>query len=189
MIYETIITTRNGDGTVHIAPMGIHVEHDRYLIQPFKPSTTLDNLARTRQAIINMTDDVMIFAGCLTGHRQWPTCKAQRIDSEVLQAALDHVEVEVDTFEEDELRPKFYCKAVYRENHYPFRGFNRAQAAVLEAAILVSRLHRLPLEKIENEIRYLQIAVDKTAGERERTAWGWLMARIEEHKQEQQAAQ
>jgi hypothetical protein len=53
---------------------------------------------------------------------------------------------------------------------------------VVEAAILVSRLHMLPSEKIEREIGYLQIAIDKTAGPRERQAWDWLMQRIAEHK-------
>ena len=44
-----------------------------------------------------------------------------------------------------------------------------------------ARLHMLPPEKVEREIGYLQIAIDKTAGPRERQAWGWLMQRIEQH--------
>jgi hypothetical protein len=40
----------------------------------------------------------------------------------------------------------------------------------------------LPPEKIEREIAYLQIAIDKTAGPRERQAWAWLMERIAEHR-------
>ncbi|MCH7697020.1 MAG: DUF447 family protein [Proteobacteria bacterium] len=186
MIYETIITTRNADGTVHIAPMGIHIADGRYMIQPFKPSTTLDNLLRTKQAIINMTDDVMIFAGCLTGRRDWPTRQASSVDGELLDAALAHVEVEVTSVEEDELRPRFYCNKVYEQTHAPFKGFNRGQAAVLEAAILVSRLSILSQEKIKSEIDYLKIAIDKTAGEKEKTAWAWLMTRIEEHEKEKQ---
>jgi hypothetical protein len=57
-------------------------------------------------------------------------------------------------------------------------GFNRAQAAVVEAAILVSRLEMLPRDKIEQEISYLQIAVSKTAGAAEQEAWQWLMELI-----------
>jgi hypothetical protein len=66
--------------------------------------------------------------------------------------------------------------------HAPFRGFNRAQAAVVEAAILVSRLHMLPADKIDREIEYLKIAIDKTAGPREREAWEWLMERVSVHR-------
>ena len=38
----------------------------------------------------------------------------------------------------------------------------------------------LPVEKIQQEIAYLTIAIDKTAGSKELEAWGWLMARIKE---------
>ena len=65
--------------------------------------------------------------------------------------------------------------------HRPFQGFNRAQAAVLELAILVSRLDRLPFDKIAHEIEYLRIALEKTAGPRERESWNWLMTRISDH--------
>ena len=39
-------------------------------------------------------------------------------------------------------------------------------------------------EKIEAEVNYLRIAVEKTAGEYEWQAWGWLMERIDNHKSE-----
>jgi hypothetical protein len=73
-------------------------------------------------------------------------------------------------------------ECVHRETHAPFPGFNRAQAAVVEGAILVSRLFMLPKEKVDSEIDYLRIAIDKTAGDAERTAWHWLMQAIEEHR-------
>ena len=49
---------------------------------------------------------------------------------------------------------------------------------MIEAAILVSRLHMLPAEKIDLEMDYLRIAVEKTAGPREQEAWQWLVDRI-----------
>ena len=63
--------------------------------------------------------------------------------------------------------------------HGAFQGFNRAQAAVLECAVLVSRLKMLPPEKVEAELQYLEIAISKTASEREQIAWSWLMERID----------
>lgn len=178
MINETIITTLNEDGSVHIAPMGVRHEDDFYVIAPFKPSTTLKNLQRSGQAVINMTDDVRIFAGCLTGHYDWPTIEVSAINGKRLAAALSHIEIEVAHQEGDGLRPVFYCSEKHQETHAPFMGLNRAKAAVLEAAVLVSRLHMLPDEKIDNEIEYLQIAIDKTASKHELEAWGWLMSRI-----------
>lgn len=178
MIRECIVTSRREDGGTHIAPMGVHVVDQNLVIAPFKPSATLENLHRHGCAVINYVDDVRIFAGCLTGRRAWPVYEAERIDVMRLRDCLAHTEVEVDSVEADELRPRFYCRAVYAANHASFQGFNRAQAAVIEAAVLVSRLHMLPADKVDREIGYLNIAVQKTAGPQEHEAWGWLMAEI-----------
>ncbi len=190
MIRECIVTTRREDGDTHIAPMGIHVVDEDLIIAPFKPSTTLENLRRCGCAVINYVDDVRIFAGCVIGRRDWPICAADRIDTMRLRDCLAHTEVAIDRVEEDALRPRFYCRAVYEANHASFHGFNRAQAAVIEAAILVSRLHMLPAEKIDREIDYLNIAIQKTAGPREREAWDWLITEIAQfraQKKEQSA--
>lgn len=183
MIYETIVTTLNADGSVHIAPMGVRRKDDFYLVAPFKPSITLENIDRTGTTVINLTDDVRVFAGCITGRRyDWPTRPTEQIDGQRLDVALSHLELQVERKEDDEMRPVFYCRLVHEATHAPFRGFNRAQAAVLEAAILASRLDRLSPVKIAREIEYLGIAIDKTAGRREREAWDWLMERISAHR-------
>ncbi|HEX6843031.1 MAG TPA: DUF447 domain-containing protein [Stellaceae bacterium] len=178
MIIESIIITLGADGAAHIAPMGVIWRDDHPILAPFRPSTTLDNLRHSGSAVINHTDDVRVFAGCLTGRRDWPLKAAERIDGRVLQNALAHQELRVDRVEDDDQRPRFHCRVVLEAAHGTFKGFNRAQAAVIEAAILVSRLHMLPRDKIEREMAYLEIAVSKTAGPREREAWGWLTERI-----------
>ncbi len=182
MILETIVTTQNSEGRTHIAPMGIHVENDSFIILPFKPSTTLNNILDTKVGIINYCDDVRVFAGCLTGRRDWPLKPAYKISGKVLECALAHTEVELIRIEEDETRPKLFCNTLQTANHAPFKGFNRAQFAVLEAAILISRLDMLPLQKIKSDIEYLRIGLEKTAGERELEAWRWLMAVLENHE-------
>ncbi len=178
MIQELIVITQNADGIPHLAPMGVHVHGDEIHILPFKPSTTLANLLETQTAVLNYCDDVRIFAGCLTGRRDW------NLNGLVLEGALAHSEVELVRIEDNETRPTLICKILNTVNHAPFMGFNRAQYSVLEAAILVSRLKMLPLEKIDSEIAYLKIGLEKTAGERELEAWGWLMDAIETFKKE-----
>ena len=190
MIRETIVTTQSAPGAggcVHIAPIGIIQDGDGWVIAPFRPSTTLDNLRANPFAVVNYTDDVRVFAGCLTGRRDWPTRPASVVPGAVLQGALAHAELAVERVTEDQQRPRFRCTIVQEESHAPFHGFNRAQAAVVEAAILVSRLGMLPWDKVEREIAYLEIAVSKTAGPREVEAWGWLMERIEAHRRSLQA--
>jgi len=177
VIFETIVTTR-GEGRDQIAPMGIRRQDDLVVIAPFRPSATLDSLLRARCAVLNFTDDVRVFAGCLTGRYEWPTVPAERVACSRLTDALAHAELELVRVEEDPQRPRLFFREVARFTHAPFAGFNRAQAAVIEGAILVSRLHMLSREKIDAEMQYLSVAVTKTAGPRELEAWGWLNEQI-----------
>jgi hypothetical protein len=180
-IRESIVTTLNADGSAHVAPLGVIEEPPLLVIAPFHPSRTLDNLRRHPFACINYATDVRVFAGCVSRRRtDWPVEPAQRIRGFRLAGALTHAEVEVVEVVEDALRPRFRCRELHEANHAPFRGLNRAQAAVVEAAILVSRLHLLPRDKLEAELAHLRIAVDKTAGPAEREAWGWLVEAVEE---------
>ncbi|NEV63645.1 DUF447 domain-containing protein [Thiorhodococcus minor] len=182
MIHEVIVTTVSEAGEIHIAPMGIRQRDELVVISPFRPSTTLENITQSRCAAVNFTDDVRVFAGCLTGRRNWQTFASERIAAPRLAECLAHREVELVDIEESELRPSLLCRVVHDETHRPFQGFNRAQAAVLELAVLVSRLDRLPFQKVVEEMAYLLAAVEKTAGAREQEAWGWLMERITAHQ-------
>lgn len=179
MIWETIVTSVSSGGDVHIAPMGIREREGRVVLAPFRPSTTLDNLVATGCAVVNLTDDVRVFAGCLTGRRDWPTLPCERVPCVRLATALAHRELRLARVENDEQRPRLHFDVALQQTHGAFRGFNRAQAAVIEASILVSRLHLLPPEKIDGEMKYLAIAIDKTAGPGEREAWSWLVEAIE----------
>ena len=159
-INEIILITENSDGSPHIAPFGMRERDGFILIAPFRPSTSLDNLLSGRSATINTTDDVRVFAGALTGRRQWPGNK-QGLNW-VLDSALSYQALKLVKVEEDAQRPHLYFEVTKEKNLRPFKGYNRAQAAVLELCVLVSRLSMLPLEKVTSEMTYLQIAIDKT---------------------------
>ena len=180
MIRECIVTTQNAEGRPHIAPLGLIEDGNGWIIAPFRPSATLDNLRATPFAVASFTDDVLVFAGCLTGKKDWPTQPAKDVPGVFLDGTLAHLELAVESVEEDDLRPRFHCRIVHEANHAPFKGFNRAQAAVIETAILATRLKMLPREKIETELAYHQIAVEKTAGPREHEAWRILVEKIED---------
>lgn len=181
MIRECIVTTQNDEGRLHVAPLGLIEDGVGWVIAPFRPSATLDNLRATPFAVASFTDDALVFAGCLTGNKDWPTRPAEQVPGAFLEGALAHLELAVEHVEEDELRPRFHCRIVHEGNHAPFKGFNRAQAAVIETAILATRLKMLPREKVETELAYHQIAVEKTAGPREHEAWRILVEKIEDY--------
>lgn len=185
-IFETVVTTQAADGTVHVAPMGVRYREvdgtAGVVLMPFKPSVTHDNILATGHAVLNLLTDTRVIAGCVTGRRQWPTLPAERIAGVRLAAALGHVELRLADVRDDAQRPVLSLARVHDASHAPFIGFNRAQAAVVEGAVLVSRLHMLPDEKIAAEMSYLQIAIDKTAGQAEREAWGWLQQAVATHR-------
>ena len=174
MIRESIVVTVNALGEPHLAPLGLIAEGEAWILAPFHPSTTLDNLRQAPFAVANFTDDVRVFAGCLTGRRDWPLTAATLVAAPRLAATLSHIELVVVEVREHELRPRFVCRVAHRASHAPFLGFNRAQAAVIEGAVLVSRLHMLPRAGVEAELARLEITVGKTAGPAESEAWSWL---------------
>ncbi len=184
LIRECIVSTLNPAGEPHLAPLGLIEEGERWIIAPFRPSTTLRNLELSSRATASFIDDAEIFAGFVTGKRDWPTVSLPQWPVPRLEPALAHAELEVERVEDDEQRPRFYCIVRRIETHRPFLGMNRARAAVLEAAVLATRLNMLPRQKIDSEIAYLKIAIEKTAGPSEKAAWERLMARINAHRTE-----
>lgn len=178
-IFETVVTTMSREGRPHVAPLGVRYRGaDQVVLMPFRPSTTLDNIVTTRHAVLNVVVDTRVFAGCVTGRKTWPTVPAEVVAGVRLADALNHMELELHSQTDDPQRPTLLMNTVLARQHAAFAGFNRAQAAVIEGAVLVSRLHMLPAEKVDTEMRYLQIAIDKTAGPAEHEAWGWLMEAV-----------
>ena len=60
--YETIITTRNDDGSKNAAPIGvICAGSDKIINRIFKGSHTLDNIIREREFTVNITHDPELF--------------------------------------------------------------------------------------------------------------------------------
>ena len=141
------------------------------MIKPYRGTRTLRNLRATGAAVINLTDDILLFAQAALGDPRPPTRHATAIDGAVLADACSWREVAVDAIEGRGPRARVKTRVVARGVGREFIGPNRAAAAVLEASILASRARRLPAGEIRAELARLEVAVDKTAGPRERAAW------------------
>jgi uncharacterized protein len=169
-IIETVTTTINPDGTVNCAAMGVEWGDDVIVIKPFPSTRTLRNLEATGAAVVNITDDILLFAQAALGDPHPPTRPTTTIDGAVLADACSWREVRVDAIDASGPRARVTTQVVDRGTGREFLGFNRACHAVLEASIIASRARWLPAAEIRAELERLQVLVDKTAGPREHEA-------------------
>ena len=174
MIIESILTTMAPDGSINFAPMGVEWGETSIVIKPFLETTTFRNVRETREAVVNLTDDVMLFAQAAISSPQYPWVPATVVRGAVLEAACSWRELEVVTIDDRPPRSRIETLVVHHGHRREFLGFNRASHAVLEAAILATRTHLIPAEEIRAELARLQVIVDKTAGPREVEAMAML---------------
>ena len=81
---------------------------------------------------------------------------------------MAHDEVVVESVKNDKVRPTFKCRIVNQCSHNRFEGFNRADASLIEACILASRVKILGKDFILNSLKNLYIPVEKTGGKLEK---------------------
>ena len=121
-IFETIVTVRGDAGRTQVTPLGVRQQGDWVVLAPFKPSLTLDLLLQSRAAVINCTDDVRVFAGCIVGRRDWPLVPATRVDGVRLASCLAHEEIELAEFIDHAQRPHAGSRG---RTHRAFRAGSR----------------------------------------------------------------
>ena len=178
MIIETIVTTRDANGEVNVAPMGVEwdpsVDDAHIVLKPFLETTTYRNITATRTAVVNLVDDVRVFARAAISNPTYATVPAIAIAGAVLSDCCAWREVEVESIDSTPPRARIETRVVHRGTNRDFIGFNRAAHAVLETAIYATRVHMLPRELLDTELQRLQVIVDKTAGPREFEAMALL---------------
>jgi len=177
-ILETVVTTINPDGGVNCAAMGVEWSEQRIVIKPYRGTRTLRNLRATEVAVVNVTDDILLFSQAALGDPHPPTRQAVSVDGVVLEDACSWREVRVEVIDDSEPRARVSTVVVGSGSGREFLGFNRASYAVLEASILASRARLLDAGDIRAELRRLQVLVDKTAGPREREAMAYVIRHV-----------
>ena len=177
-IIETVVTTLNPDRSVNCGAMGVEWEAARIVIKPYRGTRTLRNLRATGAAVVNVTDDLLLFSQAALGNPRPPTHPAAAVEGAVLDDACSWREVRVEAIDESGPRARVSTVVVDGGTGREFLGLNRARHAVLEASILASRARMLPAADIRAELRRLQVLVDKTAGPREREAMEYVTRHV-----------
>jgi len=182
-LLEGIVTTIGDDGLPHIAPMGpiVDDEFSRLLLRPYCTSATYQNLKRTREGVLHVTDDVDLFARAAVGELTVPPpmFAATAVRSFILADACRWYAFRVVSIDDREERTELVAEVVDQGRLRDFFGFNRAKHAVIEAAILATRIKFLDAEHIRGEFQRLASPVAKTGGHQEIRAFEFLKQYVE----------
>ncbi len=199
LVIEGVLTTENADGSMHVAPIGPHVnlELTSWTLKPFQSSTTFLNLQKSSRAVFHVVDDPLLMAAAVLGlcnpgeHRsaaseildanQIRDLMAAKHDSQfgwILDLSCRYYALSIDQWDLSTPRAIAECSLSHHREIRPFWGWNRARHSILELAILASRVHMIDRTVIDDELNRHKIIVEKTAGAREKSAWELLKSHL-----------
>jgi uncharacterized protein len=183
-LIETVVTTTGSDGVVNCAAMGVRWGEEELVFWPFDATRTLRNLRRHGEAVVHLTDDVLLFVEAALGRPRPALRPASAIDGAVIvevNAWREVVVTEISRAEGELPRSRVRARVVARGTgiRQPL-GLCRARHAAVEASILASRLRWLGATHVSAELDRLQELVDKTAGPRERAAMDYVRRYVSE---------
>jgi hypothetical protein len=177
-LIETVVTTTGSDGVVNCAAMGVRWGQEELVFWPFHATRTLKNLRFRGEAVVHLTDDVLLFVQAALGHPHPAMRPASVIAGSVIEEASGWREVvvaEIGPSEDGMPRSRVRARVVATgTGTQPPLGLCRARHAAVEASILASRLRWLGGERVQAELTRLQDLVDRTAGPRERAAMDYV---------------
>jgi hypothetical protein len=181
VIFEAIL----GVEGPRFAPMGVEPGHDGAasffeagvaVIRPFFSSRTGEEFLRLGHGVLNFPDDVMLFAKtALTD--ELPPSRGPVIDGTPYWWKISAASAGRD---EASGRWEIVCRVEQKNFERPFRPFNRAKNAALEAVILATRLHleENPAEAMRR-IGELETAAERTGGGNEHDIFRFIRSSVE----------
>jgi len=172
MIIETIFSTLDEEGRPNFAPMGVIWEE--MVLRPFRNTITYRNLVSQGQGVVSVTDNVLTFAQSAISNAQFPHFPARKVRGVVLEDVCYWRELEVLSVNEHEERAEICCRVVAKGRKRDFLGFNRGKNAVIEAAILATRLDLNERDEVKIALGRLDGIVAKTGGKEEEEAMKFL---------------
>lgn len=187
MIVEGLLTSTDTNGTPNIAPMGpiVHGDFDSFTLRPWAGSTTFQNLQQTQQGVFHLVDSVSLIAEAAIRRLTTvpDTFPARNIEGLVLEDCCRWFEFQITHIDTTQERSEMTAQVVHAGDRRPFRGFNRARHAIIEMAILATRLHLIPRQEVESALRFLSPAVAKTGAKAEQASFQMLQEHINTYYQ------
>lgn len=170
MIVETIFSTVDEDGKPNFAPMGILWGDEYVTVRPYRNTQTCRNLLSNGYGVANITDNVLAYVQCGLYRVVLPHIPAKAVRGIVYEEACSWMEVEVFSRSGSDDRAELQCRVRHTERRKDFLGFCRAGNAVVEAAILATRVALYDRETVSPKLLHYGEIVGKTGDEDEKEA-------------------
>jgi hypothetical protein len=182
MIIETIFSTLDEYQQPNFAPMGLLWGEESITVRPFRNTRTCQNLLSSGHGVANVSDDVLAFVRCGLLKEILSSFRAKAVPGVVFQGTCSWRELEVVSGGGSDDRAEFKCRVVHKGWQKEFLGFCRAGNAVIEAAILATRLKLHGQETINKKLNYYMKVIEKTGGESEQKAFQLVLDYIHQRK-------
>src|SRR5947208_16877648 len=107
--------------------MGVEWTDEVIVLKPFLETTTYRNVTATGAAVVNLIDDVRVFARAAIANPKYPTVPAVAVRGVVLADCCSWREVEVRSIDSTPPRPRIETAVVHSGTRRDFIAFNRAR--------------------------------------------------------------
>lgn len=183
-ILEGVVTTTNLGGSTHVSPIGPRVDWPitQLMFRPYPGSTTCSNLERNRRGVFHVVDDVLLVARAAIGKLETlpPLAAAPELYGERLAQCVRWYAFEIESIDLSRQPYEMLARVTHQDRIDDFFGLSRARHAVVEAAILATRLEFLPADQVLDDFARLTPLVEKTGGPNERQAFAELQQHVDD---------
>lgn len=185
MIIEGLVTSRDSAGCVNCAAMGARVVDDaawcagaatELVLRPYRESQTYRNLISCETAVFHVTDDVEMLTRVVLKQADVTRClcTVDDVDVPILVDACRWYALRVQAADTTRQPAHVTCRVVRTGRQRAFAGLNRAMLAVVELAILATRIEYQHMTDWQEQVERLAPLVTKTGGDREQRAFALL---------------
>ena len=171
MIVETIVSTLDETGRPNFAPIGIVWDAEYVTVRPYRDTSTCRNLLATGYGVVNISDDVLAYVQCCLSNAVLPHFPARVVPGIVFDGCCSWREIEVTARNGSEERAELRCRVLYEGRRKDFLGFCRGANAVIEAAILATRLQWCDRNALMQEMARYRTVVEKTGDAAQKRAF------------------
>jgi Uncharacterized conserved protein len=191
LLYETIVTTKNPDGTPNAAPIGVICkEKDEIVFYLHKGSKTFDNVQREKSFHVNILNDPMVFVESTIGNLESAEFQANgggfyiksaeaffraEVTHEKLVQRKDHLGTSITNV----IRARV-LEVVKNQEHV--QPLNRAIYGIIEALVYLSRINIVSEDEKKaylHQISEISRVVNKVGSEDHKKAMKKILESLE----------